>query len=412
MATKFSLLSDLERILLNSGLSQSISDLITFLSAIITLIVILFILDTIFSHIVLKIVHKISNKIKSKWYNTMVSHHFFRKTLRFLASLMLIFLVEILFHGFEIKLVHNTIIIAKTLSIYCFILVLNAFIDTINDMYLTTSRAKEMSIKGYLQIAKIIIVTMAILSVVSLYMGVDLRVVFTTLGAGVVVLTLVFKDTLLGFTASIQLSAQDMVRLGDWIVVEKSGANGTVIDLNINTCKVLNWDKTTSMIPIYMLVSSPFINWRTMEEGNGRRFKMPFHIDVNSIETISKKDIEQFAFSPLFSKYYNKIMEYKHSHSQDETTNISIFRAYAEAYLRQNDLINSDMMLLVRYLPMSDNGIIIELYGFTKTIKWYNYESTIATVVEQMIVVAMALNLKIYQKNTNILTSKNDFLIT
>lgn len=407
MAVKFWLINDFEKKLLAEGLPQPISDIITFISALVVLFLVLSILDYIGNKVILKILHETAKRTKSKWDDYLMERHFFRRLLRFIIAVIIIFLIETIFSGFEPKLISTAIIATKSLSIYYFIKVVNSFIDTLNDIYMTTPQAKEKSIKGYVQSAKIVVVIMAIVAVASIIFNISVSKILLSLATSAAILTLVFKDTILGFVASIQLSAQDMVRLGDWIVVESNGANGTVIELNVNTCKVLNWDNTTSMVPIYTLVSSPFINWRTMEEGEGRRFKIPFNIDVTSIKKIAREELQKLETSTFFSEYYKEMMSLKNLYSVEGTTNLSLFRAYGESYLRNNKFINENMTLLVRYLPMSENGIVLEFYGFSSEKSWYKYESIVAQVTEQMVATAITLELRIYQRNASLANIDN-----
>lgn len=399
--TKFWLINDFEKFLINGGINQSLTDLITFISALIILFIVLILLDIIGNRIILKFIHHAAERTKSKWDDFLVKNHFFRRSLRFLVSIVMILIIERILEGYNESVVHGALIVTECLSIYFVMSVAISFIDTVNDIYMTMKRSKERSIKGYIQTIKIIIIVIAIILGISIIFNVDISKIFLSLATSAAILTFVFKDTLLGFVASIQLSAQDMVRLGDWVVMESKGANGTVIDMNVNTVKVLNWDNTITMLPIYMMVSDAFINWRSMEEGDGRRLTIPLRIDVNSVRTVSREEMQDLETSVFFSEYYDDMMRLKNVNSADGTTNISLFRAYAESYLRANSSINEDMTLLVRYLPMDDSGMILQLYAFSREKTWAKYEAVVPQVTEQMLAAAMELGVKIYQRSSN-----------
>lgn len=233
-------------------------------------------------------------------------------------------------------------------------------------------------------------------------MDIDLSKILLGLATSAAILTLVFKDTILGFIASIQLSSQDMVRLGDWIQMPAKGADGTVIDMTVNTVKIQNWDNTISMLPIYTLVSESFINWRGMQESDGRRFKKPFLIDVNSIKQFTPLEVEQLKNNDIIAPHYDMMLKYKTESQEKYTTNLSLYRAFMKAYLQSSEYVNCDLMLLVRYLPMSGLGMPIEIYGFTKEKRFVEYEDIVNILTEDIVSAAPVLSIRLFQYNTTI----------
>jgi miniconductance mechanosensitive channel len=220
---------------------------------------------------------------------------------------------------------------------------------------------------------------------------------------------LVFKDTILGFVASVQLLRNDMVRRGDWIEVPKFGADGDVIDITVATVKVQNWDKTISMVPTYALISESFKNWRGMSESGGRRIKRAIHIDMNSIELCTPKMLDRFERMELITDYVRErrkeIDEHNRKHGVDSNehvngrhmTNVGTFRAYVVAYLKQNPKVRQDMTFIVRQLPPEATGLPIEIYVFSSDQVWANYEAIQADIFDHLLAVLPEFGLRVYQ---------------
>jgi len=253
---------------------------------------------------------------------------------------------------------------------------------------------------------------MAGIMIIALLIGKDPTILLTGLGALAAVLILVFKDTILGFVASIQLSANKMVSIGDWIEMKSHRADGTVIDITLNTVKVQNWDKTISTIPTYALVSESFNNWKGMEESGGRRIMRAVSIDLGSIKFCDSAMLSRFEKFDLIRDYViqkeGELKEYnKGKNILDEDyisgrhqTNVGIFRKYLEVYLRQHPLINLDMTFLVRQLSTSGKGLRIEIYVFSKDQEWAKYEAVQSDIFDHIFAVVPEFELKIFQEPT------------
>jgi miniconductance mechanosensitive channel len=282
-------------------------------------------------------------------------------------------------------------------------------LNAVNDIYMTTSYAHHRSIKGYLQLLKILVFFLSSILIVAVILGKDPTVLIAGLGAMAAVLMLVFKDTILGFVASIQLSANDMVKIGDWIEMPSHRADGTVIDITLNTVKVQNWDKTITTIPTYALVSDSFNNWKGMEESGGRRIKRSIFIDVNSIRFIDVDMLKKFERYELIRDYVvrkqEEITQYnKERNLSDEDlisgrrqTNVGIFRKYLENYLKANPNVRQDMTFLVRQLQPGDKGLPIEIYVFSKETAWAVYEGIQADIFDHVFAVVPEFGLRIFQ---------------
>jgi miniconductance mechanosensitive channel len=243
-------------------------------------------------------------------------------------------------------------------------------------------------------------------------LGKDPTVLIAGLGAMAAVLLLVFKDTILGFVASIQLSANDMLKIGDWIEMPGHRADGTVIDITLNTVKVQNWDRTITTIPTYALVSESFNNWKGMEESGGRRIKRAVYLDVTTIKFCDKDMLDRFAKFELIRDYVlgreAEILEHNKNLNITEEdiisgrrqTNVGIFRKYLENYLRSKPGIRQDMTFLVRQLQPTDKGLPIEIYVFSRETAWVNYENLQSDIFDHIFAVVPEFGLKIFQAPT------------
>jgi len=307
-----------------------------------------------------------------------------------------------------------TFILAKRIAMAGFVvvgvLVVNALLSTINDIHRILYRQRGRTLRGYTDAAKIVSFVLAGIFLISIFTGKSPWGILSVLGGLTAVTMLMFKDTILGFVASVQLTSTDMVRIGDWIEMNQFGADGDVIDMSINCIRVQNWDKTVTTIPTYALVASSFKNWRGMSESGGRRIKRSLFIDISSIGFCTDAQLERFSHYRLVRDYIQKkqreIIEANKTIDHDENllingrrqTNIGIFRAYIIAFLKQNPNIHLDMTFLVRQLPLTDHGLPLEIYVFSKDQVWANYEAIQADIFDHLIAAAPEFDLRIYQR--------------
>jgi len=299
---------------------------------------------------------------------------------------------------------------SKMYFVLIIIFVANSVLNSAMEIYNKTEYAHHRPIKGYVQLLKILVAFMAAIMMISILLERDPTVLLAGLGAIAAILLLVFKDTILGFVASIQLSANNMVKIGDWIEMKSHGADGTVMDITLNTVKVQNWDKTISTIPTYALVAESFNNWKGMEESGGRRIKRSVSIDTGSIRFCDSEMLNRFEKFELIRDYVkekeNEVREYNKNKKipQDDNisgrrqTNVGIFRKYLEVYLRQHPMVNLDMTFLVRQLHPTTTGLPIEIYVFCKDKAWANYESIQADIFDHIFAVIPEFELKVYQQ--------------
>lgn len=381
-----------------------------FTAVIITLLAIVllaFVAHWITTKIVKQVIHRFVVNTKTEWDDFLLRRKVFH-SLAHLSSAM-IFYYSLNFS--EIQEVTRVLtILTYIYFVVIFVKVTSGILKASNDIYLTTPYAANRSIKGYLQLMMILVYAIAIIFVISIIVDKSPLYLLGGLSAIAAVLLLVFKDTILGFVASIQLSANKMLKPGDWIEMPKYNANGTVIDITLNTVKVQNFDKTISTVPTYALVSESFMNWAGMEESEGRRIKRSVSIDMKSVRFCDAETLERFKRFMLISNYvtdkqeeireFNKALGIADDMYPNgrRLTNLGIFRKYLEAYLKNNPNINQEMTFLVRQLQPAETGLPLEIYVFSKNKEWADYESIQADIFDHILAVIPEFDLRIFQK--------------
>ena len=286
-------------------------------------------------------------------------------------------------------------------------------LDVFNTFYERRPDARNKPIKGYLQVAKIVVYVLAGLSIVATLAGVKLLHVLTGLGAATAVFMLIFQDTILSLVASVQISGDGRVRIGDWIEMPSQNADGDVIDIALHTVTVQNWDKTVTTIPTKKLVTDSFKNWRGMQESGGRRIKRSLYLDQHSVRFLDdelRPRIYQFALLDdyLASKreeltQWNTQMAQQHPEPVNarRLTNLGTFRAYVERYLRTHPRIHQDMTLLVRQMAPTEHGLPLEIYCFTASTAWGEYEATQSDIFDHLLAILPEFGLRVFQQSSD-----------
>ena len=302
--------------------------------------------------------------------------------------------------------------LSKFIQVYTIIIVvwvIGSFLDALLELSHRNPYLKDKPMLSYVQLGKLISYCLAGVMVFSILFSKSPAVVLSAFGAAGAVLIFVFKDTILGLVASIQISVNDTLRVGDWVSMEKFNADGDVIKIALNTIEVQNWDKTISTIPAYAFVSDSFKNWRGMSESGGRRIKRSVYISLSSVKFCNQEMLEQFKRFHLLEDYIasrsEEISKYNEDQKADKTyplngrhlTNIGIFRVYAERYLKANKNIRTDMTCMVRQQAPSEVGIPLEVYCFTNTIQWIPYENIQSDIFDHLIATASLFDLEIFQ---------------
>lgn len=300
-------------------------------------------------------------------------------------------------------------LIISSLGIVIFISVITALLSSLNDYFERTERYKERPVKGYFQVVIIILYIFGSILIIGNLIGESPWTILTGLGALTAVFLLVFRDTILSFVASIQISSYDLVKVGDWIEVPKYGADGDVIDISLNVVKVQNWDKTITVIPTYKLIEDSFKNWRGMTLSGGRRIKRAVFIDQSSVKFCNEEMLSRFSRFQLIKDYLDmkqtEIKIFNETNKIDQSvlvngrrlTNLGTFRAYLSEYLRQREDIRKDLTFMVRQLPPGAEGLPIEIYVFTGTTNWTDYELIQSDIFDHILAVIPQFDLAIFQ---------------
>ncbi len=357
------------------------------------------------------IVKRIALRTKTEWDDILVERKFFRRLAGLLPAMVVAFLFPILFadHPFWVNIVIN---LTNIYMIIVVVLVINSFLNTVNDIYKRFDVSKNKPIKGYLQVIQILVYVFSIVLVISVLINKNPLYLLTGLGAFMAILVLVFKDAIQGLVAGMQISSNDMVRIGDWITMQRYGADGDVLEINLATVKVRNFDNTIVSIPTYSMITDSFQNWRGMQESGGRRFKRALYLDMNSARFVDQALLDKLRKFRVISQYIDErqaeIDQYNSAASAGDSsptqyygrrqTNLGIFRAYVDAYLRNHPKVNENMLLMVRQLHPTEKGIPLEVYAFTKTINWVEYESDQADIFDHLISVVPEFELRIFQE--------------
>lgn len=298
--------------------------------------------------------------------------------------------------------------------LYLFILLFSLLslfstLDTVEDLLVNSPQGKRLPVRGIFQSIKLAAFLLAMIYAISLLIGKSPAILISGLGAMTAVLLLVFKDPIMGLVAGIQLSANNMLAVGDWLEMPKYGADGDVIDINLTTVKVSNWDKTITTVPTYALISDSFKNWRGMTESGGRRIKRSINVDATSVKFLDEEDLEKLRKAQLLSSYIeNKVTEIQRYNEENHCdpaspvngrrlTNLGTFRAYVAAYLKANPNINPNMTQMVRQLQPGPDGIPLEVYAFTASTAWLVYEGIQADIFDHIYAVLPEFGLRIYQ---------------
>ncbi|WP_375609256.1 MULTISPECIES: mechanosensitive ion channel family protein [unclassified Bartonella] len=299
--------------------------------------------------------------------------------------------------------------VANAFIIFFVVLTISSCLNVINILYEQRPTARLKPIKGYIQIAKIALFAVATILMVATLIDRSPLILFSGLGAMAAVLMLIFQDTLLSLVAGIQISSTDMVRVGDWIEIPNLGADGDVIEIALHTVKVQNFDNTITSVPIRKLVTDPFKNWRGMQESGGRRIKRSLFIDQSSIHFLTKEEQKYLSRFNLLENYFTqKVAEIDQWNAQLDKnhdvlantrrlTNIGTFRAYVFAYLQQHLNINPNMTLMARQLPPTENGLPLEIYCFTNTTVWIDYEQIQGDIFDHLYSILPCFGLKVFQ---------------
>jgi miniconductance mechanosensitive channel len=396
----------LKDLFLDAGLNNSLSSFLSTLGLVVIVIILSWLSNIIAKAIIRKVVARIVKKSKSQWDDIIFEHKVFTRLSHFAPAMVIWFMSgwALKSYTFWLTLVHNLNYIYM-LSIG--MIVILSFIDAWHEIYLTLPIARHRNIKGYVELVRIMVILITLLIIISVVFKKDISTIIAGLGAIAAVLILVFKDTLLGFIGSIQLSANKMLKPGDWITIPDRDVDGIVTDITLNTVKIQNFDKTIITVPTYALVQESFQNWNGMEEAGIRRIKRPILIDIRSIRFLDDKLKEKLFKIPALKEYiesYEKAdridEENKQFFSYNALTNLGLFRYYAEAWLRSHPLITGDQTVILRHRTPGEHGLPLEIYVFSRDIKFIGYEKLQNEIFEHLLAIMGEFDLKVFQSLT------------
>ncbi len=394
--------------MLNMGVSDGLTSVMRDVTDFIIMLIVITFVYYVIRYGLLKVVRKITHRTSSNWDDSLFNNKVFHKGALIVPPMLFNMLAPYTLTEFPTFL-YWIMIINRIILVWSIIVTISRFLDALYDIYQGFEVSKSRPIKGYLQVLKIVIYLIGIIVFISLLFDKSPIYLLGGLGAFSAVLLLIFKDSILGLVAGIQISANDMVRQGDWIVMPKAGADGDVIEISLTTVKVQNWDKSITMVPTYSLVSDSFANWRGMEESGGRRIKRSVNIDMNSVKFCTQEMLEKFRRIDIIRKYIDdkqkELTEYNIRENIDDSilvngrrqTNIGVFRIYLFEYLKRNQNINQDMTMLVRQLQPGESGIPIEIYVFSKVQAWSSYEDIQSDIFDHVLASVPEFELRVFQ---------------
>ncbi|MFV0150663.1 mechanosensitive ion channel family protein [Empedobacter falsenii] len=390
------------------GLSSYSTTIITTILLSIALVVILYAIDFLLRKVLLLVLTNVIQKSKTKIDDLLIKNRVLQFATHIVPVIVAKESIPLIFKGFPnwIKIAMQITDVMLVISIG---LLFNAVFRAFRDFLRSKKSFADKPIDSYLQVMNISLFFICGILIFSIVTGKSPITFLVSLGAASAVLMLVFKDSILGFVASIQVSMNDMVRVGDWIEMTKYGADGTVIEINLGTVKVQNFDKTITTIPTYALVSDSFRNYRGMQNAGGRRIKRSINVKMNSIRFLTEDEIEELKKIRMLYDFIvdrsNEIAQYNVSNKVDPTilangrrmTNIGLFRQYIKTYTYNSPKIRKDLMFEVRQLQPTEHGLPIELFMFTNTTVWNEYEVIMADIFDHIIAVVPYFHLEIYE---------------
>ena len=372
------------------------------------LLIIAWLLRVFARFLLVSVFHRIAASTKTTIDDTLVENKFPKNISRFVPYFFLSALIGLWANG-------NTTVeswlsaIVNVYAVFVTIVTIRSLLRTLKQELQNRPQFKDKPIESYIQVVMIFLWGIGLLLAFSILSGKDLVYFFTGLGALSAVILLVFKDTILGFVASIQIAANDLVRIGDWITMESYGADGTVIEINLSTIKIQNFDNTITTVPTYKLLSSSIKNWRGMSESEGRRIKRPLYIRASSVRFLSDEELTGITKLERFKtvvqekkaeiEAYNKTLKANTSIPLNgrNLTNIGLFRSYIETYLEQHPSINKNLTVMCRQLAPTPNGIPLEVYAFTSDKMWKNHETISADIFDHILASASFFHLRLFE---------------
>lgn len=385
------------------GAKEQSAGTLSFWASLITAAVLCFVVTTIVRYFLIRIITKTSAMTKTLWDDILLKKKFFHR----LSDISVIIILYIFEEDFKSSMLTGRII--GMLTILIFLALLNTVINSADEIYRGYQISRIKPMRGLMQVIKVTLYIVGGILITAILTGENPLIFIGGIGAFAAVISFIFKDAILGFAAGIQLSANDMLRIGDWIEMPEYHADGTVVDLSLTAVKVENFDRTITTVPAYALVSDAFINRRNMIESGARRIKRAIHIDAGGVRPCDGEMLEKMRKIALLRDYIETRLKEIESHNENldadmsvrvngrRLTNLGTFRVYIIEYLRQHPGIRKDMALMARQLESNGDGIPLEIYAFADTVRWDQYEGIQADIFDHLYAVAREFGLEVYQ---------------
>ena len=391
------------KFLTSKGLSELVSQGLATLIIVASISLVVIVINFITKKIILSFFKRIAKSTSSSFDDLLIKNKV-PGLLSYIPSLFFLFWI--------IPSYSNTLyLLIEAFTVILFILTVRAILNTVKDYFKSSDSLKHIPVDSYIQVIMIFIWFVGIILILSVLTGREVGTFLASLGALSAIIILVFRDTILGFVSSIQITVNDTVRIGDWITMKGSNADGNVIEVNLSTVKVQNFDNTITTIPTYKLVSDSFINWRGMSESDGRRIKRSLLIKPSSIKFLNDEEIESLKKIHLLSDYIKKIHKEIKSHNSSNQvdksmlingrnlTNLGIFREYVQRYLKEHPDTNDNLTMMCRQLQPTAQGIPIQIYAFSKDKEWTKYEALTSDIFDHLLSSVKYFNLECFELN-------------
>ncbi len=377
--------------LIQMGVSEGFALWVQRLAVVLAIFLIALVLDKICRSTIIPTVRKVTAKTQITWDDYLLNENVLKKACHLIPPVVIYILIPLAFPAGSEWLSF----ILKLCFLYMTVVVMQLVCTFINSLYAISSeheKLKDRSLKGFYQMVKLVAICVGVIVIISTLLDKSPIAILTGLGAGAAILMLVFQDTIKGLVAGVQLTANDMLRPGDWISMPKYGADGDVIEVTLTTVKVRNWDKTITTVPPYALVNDSFQNWRGMFDIGGRRIKRSLNIDMNTVRFCTSEELASYRSCEWMTGFEEA--------SGEEEVNLRIFRQYMDYYLRHHPKVHQELMILVRQLQPTAQGLPVEFYFFSADTAWVRYEFLQAEVFDHILAVLPNFGLKVFQSPT------------
>ena len=403
------LLKQINEILKGWGMNPATADWFDQVIAFVLVLIVAFAGDFICRRVLLRAIARLVQKTKATWDDILFDRSVMIYLSHMVAPVIIYLFIPIVFADTDSVTLGFIRRLCYIIIIFSFLFFINSFLKAAYAVYSEKESMRDRPLKGLLQTLQVSLWTIGIIVVVAELLGKSPLSLLAGLGASAAILMLVFKDSIMGFVSGVQLSANDMLKVGDWITMPKYGADGTVIEVTLNTVKVRNFDNTITTIPPYLLVSDSFQNWRGMRESGGRRVKRSINIDMTSVRFCTPEMLEKYRKIQLLKDYIDETEAVVHAYNKENgidnevlvngrrQTNLGVFRAYLTAYLKSLPVVNKDLNCMVRHLQPTDHGLPVELYFFSTIKDWIPYEGVQADVFDHVLAIIPEFDLRVFQ---------------